>query len=810
MADTEMQTPVGAIYTTTALKAFTTLTGISPEQFVLAISNIALGDGGKITFADLIASMLSSDSGNILEVGSDELLSVKGTSVSFDDLTDTNKVIFGDSQYGGTTSTNLDLITKNGFYTCEGTATGVPSASYSWFVLHQNSNTDTATATQRAVAVDTTFIVYERIKIASEWGAWVAAGVGADQDLSNLSDVGNARISGDINFALNSGNVTAGEADLLYAPGSGTVIDTFIQPTLTSNGVLGVDELAVSSNTSGDTNLYIAFDNNDSTRTALYSGSQTQEVKMWSATPICATGLNIKQFIDGSYRYYVTAGTLYGSNDGTNWTTIGSSSWGHMVGNLTGLYSNTTYYNYHKFVGSSVTAIDGWFFYSFNLLGTKKVTISTATNIFFKTGGSYADTLMTYADKSQETLTNLASITGLSTNGTYTIVKEKGQNPTSLATPAYGKDLFVDFSQGNANDNYGLHTATVVGTPAFTGNKFVSNGATGLSYPITSLGNKAWVIGQKVKSTNIATQQGLVQGNNGSSTVSSLYLIKLSTNKLSLYLSSNSSSYDIANGVQGIKSDWSISTDYYIRTYFTGTAYKVDWSTDSTDGVDGTWTNDITVTSSSVIYGFNKLTFGANGYDNSTPLIGTMDNLQVTTGQSVCQIKNKVTQAKTFPLYPLAGDRHCDTSTGLKTYKYTTSWVENQWNYLSPNNGVTVANNVISGVSTRRYNENGYDRPYTFDSGWFAVSTNTTYTISNKLGTSNIKYVVLIADDMNGTNQRPAIDLMNNTTYYVGWYSGVVNSANISIVTNATVGLQVGSPATVSSAYFRILAEAIQ
>ena len=84
----------------------------------------------------------------------------------------TNGVI-GATQYAGTISENLNTINKAGFYTCYETATGVPSASYSWFVLHQNSNAGVANAYQRAIAYDTTLIVYERTKVASVWGSWV-------------------------------------------------------------------------------------------------------------------------------------------------------------------------------------------------------------------------------------------------------------------------------------------------------------------------------------------------------------------------------------------------------------------------------------------------------------------------------------------------------------------------------------------------------------------------------------------------------------------------------------------------------------
>ena len=84
---------------------------------------------------------------------------------------ETNGII-GATQYGGTIVTNLNTISKGGFYTALGTATGVPNSSYSWFITHQNSNTGTLSATQRAVAYSTDLIVYERVMQSSTWGAW--------------------------------------------------------------------------------------------------------------------------------------------------------------------------------------------------------------------------------------------------------------------------------------------------------------------------------------------------------------------------------------------------------------------------------------------------------------------------------------------------------------------------------------------------------------------------------------------------------------------------------------------------------------
>lgn len=80
--------------------------------------------------------------------------------------------ITGETIYGGTIATNLDTIVKNGFYTCYGGATGAPGTTTSWFVIHQNSNAGTITATQKATSFGEELDVYRRKKIGSVWQLW--------------------------------------------------------------------------------------------------------------------------------------------------------------------------------------------------------------------------------------------------------------------------------------------------------------------------------------------------------------------------------------------------------------------------------------------------------------------------------------------------------------------------------------------------------------------------------------------------------------------------------------------------------------
>ena len=89
-----------------------------------------------------------------------------------------NPTAYGGISYGGGADesgisfTDLDTLVYTGSYTCFGTTANVPSASYSWFIQHINSNVGTTSAIQIATAYATTTIIYIRHKISGTWGAW--------------------------------------------------------------------------------------------------------------------------------------------------------------------------------------------------------------------------------------------------------------------------------------------------------------------------------------------------------------------------------------------------------------------------------------------------------------------------------------------------------------------------------------------------------------------------------------------------------------------------------------------------------------
>ena len=113
-----------------------------------------------------------------------------------------SKMFYPDNQYGGIISDNLNTLTISGFYTCYGTAIGVPSVDYSWFVYHHNSNVGTTSAYQRAVAYSDTAIVYERTKTSNLWSDW------SRFDVTNITSLINNKQSLPIvrDYTLSSAN----------------------------------------------------------------------------------------------------------------------------------------------------------------------------------------------------------------------------------------------------------------------------------------------------------------------------------------------------------------------------------------------------------------------------------------------------------------------------------------------------------------------------------------------------------------------------------------------------------------------------
>ena len=85
--------------------------------------------------------------------------------------------VYGDTIYGGSIVDNLNTLARTMPFTCFGTATGAPSADYSWFGWHINSNAGVAAAVQILWAFNSSSVIcYERVKTSNMWGTWELQG----------------------------------------------------------------------------------------------------------------------------------------------------------------------------------------------------------------------------------------------------------------------------------------------------------------------------------------------------------------------------------------------------------------------------------------------------------------------------------------------------------------------------------------------------------------------------------------------------------------------------------------------------------
>lgn len=255
-----------------------------------------------------------------------------------------------------------------------------------------------------------------------------------DIDITKLEDeVKN--ISSSLNFSMNSGNIdVSGNADILYAPGIGTGERTWVQPVLSgTNGTIGTGLFALYSATEeGVYPLWQMMDGNSNTNGSFQAsqGNTTSSMIIWSSVPIKISSLQLTFALSD----YVTGFTLQSSVDGNNWINIGTYSGlsYSQTNTCTVASANTSFNNYYRICGNS--SVYRYAIANLIINATYQSSVSTATSCLFKIGNSYPSLKVTYADKSQETLTSLASITGFSTNGNYTILKEKGSNPVAVLT----------------------------------------------------------------------------------------------------------------------------------------------------------------------------------------------------------------------------------------------------------------------------------------------------------------------------------------------------------------------------------------
>lgn len=160
----------------------------------------------------------------------------------------------------------------------------------------------------------------------------------------------------------------------------------------------------------------------------------------------------------------------------------------------------------------------------------------------------------------------------------------------------------------------------------------------------------------------------------------------------------------------------------------------------------------------------------------------------------IYEVNNSIKELPVLPETVINGDYITVTSVKpMVQYKGVNGvWEETLFNKLGE---FTKTSGVIATPISYAFN-------LTTNTGWFAVTSGTTYTKNHNLGTKEFTYYVEIADDSNGTNARPIFPTNSNS-----FYCGATTATTLSIVTNANVGVSI-TGSSLTSAYYRITAYA--
>lgn len=129
----------------------------------------------------------------------------------------------------------------------------------------------------------------------------------------------------------------------------GGVEKPWTQQALTANGTLGGGSLACASDSG---NAYSAFNQDGTSTYWLGSTANVGYLTLYTPTPVKASVLTVTNVSIAYSDYYVpTAGTLYGSNDGTTWTSLTTYTNSNTTGQwtITIPTANRNFYKYYKF-----------------------------------------------------------------------------------------------------------------------------------------------------------------------------------------------------------------------------------------------------------------------------------------------------------------------------------------------------------------------------------------------------------------------------------------------------------------------------
>lgn len=163
----------------------------------------------------------------------------------------------------------------------------------------------------------------------------------ADIDLNNLSTIGQAKFQF-APFSINNGTVANGENKTLYTPTTPIDIDvSWSQPVLSSNGTMGTSAVAITEAVAGRSDAYKVFNGTIDDFGA--SNWKDLDFRIYVDVGINVSAISLR---NGGH-YATTGGVFYISDNGIDWTQVGTFS--QALSDSSYSTFNVTVTGYHKY-----------------------------------------------------------------------------------------------------------------------------------------------------------------------------------------------------------------------------------------------------------------------------------------------------------------------------------------------------------------------------------------------------------------------------------------------------------------------------
>lgn len=367
------------------------------------------------------------------------------------------------------------------------------------------------------------------------------------------------------------------------------------------------------------------------------------------------------------------------------------------------------------------------------------------------------------------------------------LVRWPGINAAVSTTEDFGNALtfFGNAKLSTATQILGLNTVELDGTGDY------------VTVPFTSVGAGSWELFGSFRTTSLAAGKAIVNAGPGVADFGILIRIE-TTGLLSLYMSSNGTSYDIANNVPGT-TVIAINTTYFYRLVFDALAgtYRVYLSNNGAAEVQ-----QLSVASTARVCAVSAMTLGAT-MAGGVSFIGFLGFTGFRRFASFTSA-----QATGPTVAPTFADVKTDffSIPQMKMYEVTAAST-----VAGTNPVMTAVNKVYLGeVTTGVASVTGvanYAYKGRYDSGLFAVVVNTPYAKIHNLGIVPKTVKAFVTDATGFTNERPVTPFVVIGGNNMGVYAGPFSSTSMSYTT-ASFAVSLSSTGSAqTTGWFRYIAE---